>query len=568
MARIFKPTYPKPIPADAKIVDHDGRPHARFRDRGGRSVIAPLTKDGTRILIEAKKWYIEFRNPHTRMVERVPGYADRKATEVKAGELERRASRKAEGMIDPHEDQLCRPLREHLDDFRCELESRGNVPRYVVDSVTQIHALLDGCEFRFISDFSASRVMSWLQSLRNPGAQPPALVAGKDWFTVAETCAVLRMKRGTIAAFVKRHRLSAQGNGKARQFPRATIEAIQDRQATGVSTRTSNGYLVSLKSFCNWLVKDRRIPDHPFVHLACGNVDVDRRHDRRELPAHELQSLLQATRESVRVFRGLAGEDRFVLYATACGTGFRASSLASLTPADFDLGADMPVVTLAARHAKNRKTKVQPLPADVADLLRDYLRDRSAHSIIWGGTWARDHRGSEMLRYDLEAAGIAYVAEGPDGPLYADFHSLRHSFLTLLGRSGVDLRTVQVLAGHSTPTLTARYSHRQLYDLAGAVDKLPSLLPSATEKNGSEIMRATGTDALAHVVRHVGANDILSHSSASCRIRAGLESGEGNRHNHQAEMPLSVDLRQEASACIRVDDRTRTGDSQIHNLEL
>src|SRR5262249_43626479 len=32
-----------------------------------------------------------------------------------------------------------------------------------------------------------------------------------------------------------------------------------------------------------------------------------------------------------------------------------------------------------------------------------------------------------------------YAVEGPDGPLYADFHSLRHSYLTLLGRGGVGL---------------------------------------------------------------------------------------------------------------------------------
>ena len=74
-----------------------------------------------------------------------------------------------------------------------------------------------------------------------------------------------------------------------------------------------------------------------------------------------------------------------------------------------------------------------------------------------------------MLRIDLEAAGIPYAVEGPDGPLFADFHALRHSYLTLGGRAGIDLRTLQELAGHSTPTLTARYSHRRLYDLAGAV---------------------------------------------------------------------------------------------------
>src|SRR5262249_45605451 len=84
---------------------------------------------------------------------------------------------------------------------------------------------------------------------------------------------------------------------------------------------------------------------------------------------------------------------------------------------------------------------------------------------------------------------------GPDGPLYADFHALRHSYLTLGGRAGIDLRTLQELAGHSTPVLTARYSHRRLHDLAGAVEKLPNFLPDAGP--GAEALRATGTDGAA-----------------------------------------------------------------------
>ncbi len=71
----------------------------------------------------------------------------------------------------------------------------------------------------------------------------------------------------------------------------------------------------------------------------------------------------------------------------------------------------------------------------------------------------------------------------------------------MLGRNGVDLRTVQELAGHSTPILTARYSHRRLYDLTGAVDKLPSLVPPvATVPHEAEIaLRMTGTDATSGV---------------------------------------------------------------------
>src|SRR5262245_24956864 len=46
-----------------------------------------------------------------------------------------------------------------------------------------------------------------------------------------------------------------------------------------------------------------------------------------------------------------------------------------------------------------------------------------------------------MLRGDLAEAGLPYVVEGPDGPLHADFHSLRHTYLTLAGKV-LDLRTV------------------------------------------------------------------------------------------------------------------------------
>jgi hypothetical protein len=100
-----------------------------------------------------------------------------------------------------------------------------------------------------------------------------------------------------------------------------------------------------------------------------------------------------------------------------------------------------------------------------------------------------------MLRIDLEAAGIPYAVEGPDGPGYADFHALRHSYLTLGGRSGVDLRALQELAGHSKPELTARYSHRRLYDLAGAVEKLPNLVPCAGPDTTEMPPRLTGTDS-------------------------------------------------------------------------
>lgn len=229
----------------------------------------------------------------------------------------------------------------------------------------------------------------------------------------------------------------------------------------GRSRQTTNYYTAHLKTFCRWMVKDKRLPENPFEHLKCLNTKVDRRHDRRELDTEELRHLLTTTRENPRSFRGLSGNDRFVLYMLAASTGFRAGALSSLTRESFNLETDPATVTLSARRNKKRKPRVQPLPSDVVPTLREFLATRPAGVLLWGGTWASDHRGAEMFRNDLEASGIPYSIQGPDGQLFADFHSLRHSFLTLLGRGGVDLRTVQELADHSTPMLTARYVHRR-----------------------------------------------------------------------------------------------------------
>ena len=68
------------------------------------------------------------------------------------------------------------------------------------------------------------------------------------------------------------------------------------------------------------------------------------------------------------------------------------------------------------------------------------------------------------------------AVEGPDGPLYADFHALRHSCLTALGRvPGVSLRTVQEVAGHSTPVLTARYMRSDIADQAAGLAGMPEV---------------------------------------------------------------------------------------------
>jgi transposase-like protein len=84
------------------------------------------------------------------------------------------------------------------------------------------------------------------------------------------------------------------------------------------------------------------------------------------------------------------------------------------------------------------------------------FKAKVALEALRGDRTANELAAAHQIHPTLVSNWKMALLKGADGPLHADFHALRHSYLTALGRGGVDLRTAQELAGHSTPTLTAR----------------------------------------------------------------------------------------------------------------
>jgi integrase len=190
---------------------------------------------------------------------------------------------------------------------------------------------------------------------------------------------------------------------------------------------TAGYYAREVKAFTRWLARRRRIAEGPLADLPGATPDQsDHRHDRRTPAEAELRGVISSAQASARTFRGLTGRDRAILYATAAASGFRVEELASLTPEAFDLDGDVPSVTLRGDVAKNGRVAVQPLPPDRAAALCPYLASHPAGEPVWPGTWRE--KGAAMLRRDLGEAGIPYATEGPEGPLYLDFHALRHGY--------------------------------------------------------------------------------------------------------------------------------------------
>ncbi|HEY1381947.1 MAG TPA: tyrosine-type recombinase/integrase [Gemmataceae bacterium] len=249
-----------------------------------------------------------------------------------------------------------------------------------------------------------------------------------------------------------------------------------ERRAGRIGATTAAYYVRDLKAFFRWMVKFDRAAKNPLAALeidAAPDGDVGA---RRVLPPPELALVFDAARGSTRRFKGLDGPARLCLYLAACATGYRAQELASLVPESFHLDDDPPAIHLSRRRTKNRKRADQPIPSTVAAALRTFLAGRPVGERVWPGSWWR--KAAEMLRIDLEAAGVPYRVAGPDGPLVADFHCLRHSYITMLDQAGATPAQAQKLARHSDIKLTLqRYTHHGRAELAATVERLA--LPAA-----------------------------------------------------------------------------------------
>ncbi len=190
----------------------------------------------------------------------------------------------------------------------------------------------------------------------------------------------------------------------------------------------------------------------------------------------------------------MSGADRAMLYLTSAYTGLRASELASMTPASFNFDGS-PTWAVEAAYSKNRERSIMPLHPKLVEELRPWFEGKDPASPLWPGRWAENKAAGIMMKRDLEAAGIVYRnARG----LVADFHSLRHTFITNLYRAGVSPKVIQFLARHSTITLTMdRYTHVEMGDQAAALIGLPFLpaTNASTPGVGQQVIAISDTAA-------------------------------------------------------------------------
>lgn len=268
--------------------------------------------------------------------------------------------------------------------------------------------------------------------------------------------------------------LSADAAAKVARYLQGRVKIA--RKDGGISAQTATFMLACARRFVRWLSAKRvGVAANLFDAIPGFDPVNDRQHARRELSHEELQLLFRSAKTSDKVIRNVAGIDRYHIYRTAAYSGLRAGELGILTPSHFNLDGNYPSITLPGKKAKNRKLTHQPIPGELAIELRIYLAGRPKDKPIWPGQWKAF--GSELMRADLEAAGVPYCTETVTGKAYADFHALRHTYTSGLSATGAATKVMQTLVRHSDPRLTiGTYTHVGDHQiLQDAVDNLMTL---------------------------------------------------------------------------------------------
>ena len=155
------------------------------------------------------------------------------------------------------------------------------------------------------------------------------------------------------------------------------------------------------------------------------------------------------------------------------GTGLRRAEVCRLKVSDIDTKR-MVIHVVGGKGRKDRDVMLSP---KLLGALRDYWRGLKNKPRTWlfpGGRW---HGRTEQPMTDKVvwyACQQAAKRAGIDRPVHP--HTLRHSFATHLLEAGVDLRTIQLLMGHSDLKATTVYlhlSHRHLQATVSPLDALP-----------------------------------------------------------------------------------------------
>ena len=217
---------------------------------------------------------------------------------------------------------------------------------------------------------------------------------------------------------------------------------ISNLFSIGLKSSSINRKISSIKHFYLFLLKKKVIKNSPADEITTPKQE---KYLPTSMSEDEVESLLRSPKASIKIER----RDKAmieILYAT----GMRISELVNLKLTDIDFNRSVLKV-----FGKGSKERLVPYGEKAAEALRIYLEDRKkldSKDVFLSNRGTRITRGAFWQR-------IKIYIKRENLKSSISPHTLRHAFATHLLNRGADLRSVQILLGHSDLSTTQIYTH-------------------------------------------------------------------------------------------------------------
>jgi integrase/recombinase XerD len=266
----------------------------------------------------------------------------------------------------------------------------------------------------------------------------------------------LRVEKGlapnTVASYQRDlAKLAVYYRARGIQYQAATRQQIREFLQwlfeQGLAARSVARHLVAVRSFFRFLLNERIIVTDPAADVESPQSGVTL---PKFLGVGEVEALLQ--QPDISTARGLRDKAMLeVLYAT----GMRVSELVNLRTEGVDVN-----LGILRCMGKGGKERLIPLGKSAIAAVDAYT-SRGRGQLLKKGNAPYlfvNNRGDRLSRVGfwkiLARYGRAAAISAPLSP-----HVVRHSFATHLLERGADLRSIQLLLGHSDISTTQIYTH-------------------------------------------------------------------------------------------------------------
>lgn len=215
--------------------------------------------------------------------------------------------------------------------------------------------------------------------------------------------------------------------------------------------RTIVRRLSSIRTFFKYAFTQKLIATNPTEEIESPRLD-------KKLPASLSYEQVLRLFEQPDISSYLGFRDRTIM-ELFYSSGLRVSELVALNRHDFD-----PQNRLLKLKGKGKKERIVPITKNAAGWIRDYLNHIERHQEVDGHQPEMDphaiflnKHGTRITTRSVDRNFDKYLtASGLAGTITP--HTIRHTIATHWLENGMDLKTIQVLLGHSSLSTTTIYT--------------------------------------------------------------------------------------------------------------